>query len=144
MAVAHELPGLGARVGKAEPIDGVVKAPFEKNKKVRTCNAFLTISLFKIGSKLGFVQTISPPDLLLLPKLQAIVRELASSLTMLTRGIISALNGAFVRVAPVAFKVELHGFPPAKAAYRIGVTSQGKTSSSRELKIAKRSSSAGP
>jgi hypothetical protein len=70
---------------------------------------------------------------LLFPKLKAVVRKFAAALAVLSRWIIATFHGAFVRVAPVAFEVELHSFPPAKAAYRIGVTSQGKTSSSREL-----------
>ncbi len=69
------------------------------------------------ATELALEQPIHALQLLLLTQLKAVFRELDPPLAMLTRWVVSALDRALVRVAPLPLEEELQTFAPAEPAY---------------------------
>ena len=72
----NELARLVSRIGKPEAEDDVVQSPLKKMEKVFTGNPLLLVRLLEGISKLVLQKAIDPSNLLLLPKLGPVVRNL--------------------------------------------------------------------
>src|SRR5439155_10867117 len=99
VAVAHELPGLRARVGKAEAEDDVVEALLEILEQVLAGLALGRSAAVVVAAELALEQPVEALDLLLLAHLHAVLGELGAPLAVLARRIRTALDGALVPVA---------------------------------------------
>jgi hypothetical protein len=106
----NQLAGFVSRIGKTESVDDIVEPPFEKHEQVLSGNAFLLIRLFKGVPELILKKPIDSPDLLFLPELGPVIRELFSRLAMLPWRIISAIHGALFRIAALSFEKEFKVF----------------------------------
>ena len=105
--VENVLPGLGTRVGKAQPVNDVVQTALQQYKKIRAGDAFLAIRPFKKQMKLFLGKAVHPLYFLLFTQLDAIVRKLpAAALTMFARWISPAIKGTFIRITAIAFQKE--------------------------------------
>jgi hypothetical protein len=124
MVVSNKLPGLISRIGEAHPVYGVIEASLKENEEVGARNTLLTVSFLEIGPELFLSKAVHPTDLLLFTELKAVVRVLASVLSMLSRWIVATLNRTLIGIAAVTLKVELHGFTPANAATCTRIASQ--------------------
>src|ERR1041384_7682584 len=121
VAVAHELPRLGAGVGEAEPEDHVVEALLEVLQKIFAGLALRRRAAQVVAAELRLEQAVEALHLLLFTELHAVLGELGAPLAVLARRIRTALDGALVRVAAVALQVHLQIFAPADAAGGLGI-----------------------
>src|ERR1051325_9468949 len=124
MAMTHEEPGFSARTGKAKPIGDIVEAPFKQNQQGLAGDAFGARGFGESTAELIFQQTVHPLDLLLFAQLQAVLGELRPALAMLSRRIVTALDGALVGITALSFEKELEVFSPAQPAHGICISSQ--------------------
>jgi hypothetical protein len=103
--------------GKSHPVKDIVKTALEEEQEVRSRDPFMPFSEFVITTELVFQKTIHSLDLLLLPELQLIVRELSSPpLAVLARWIGSALISTLISIAAIALEKQLQVFSPAQPA----------------------------
>ena len=112
VAMENELARLISRIGKPEPVNNIVQPPFEKREEVFSGDALLLVCLFKGDSELVLQKAVDPPDLLFLPELSSVVRDLFSGLTMLPWRITSAIDSTFLSIAPLSLEKEFEVFPP--------------------------------
>src|SRR3989338_1597925 len=101
MTMTHQLTGLRSRRGEPQPIDDIVQAAFQNLKQQGTGDALATFSFVKRPAELLLKQAIEALDLLLFTQLGAVFGKFGTGLSMLTGSIAAALNGAFIRVAPL-------------------------------------------
>src|SRR5205085_8047416 len=121
--VAHELPGLRARVGEAEAEDDVVEALLEVHQQIFAGLALGRRAAVVVAAELRLEQPVEALHLLLLAELHAVLGELGAALAVLARRVRTALDGALVRVAAVALQVHLEVFTPADTAGALGIAS---------------------
>src|SRR5581483_1233168 len=119
--VAHELAGLGARGRKPEPVGDVVEPPLEELQQHVAGDTLAPVGEVEVAAELPLEQTVDAPELLLLAELDRVLRELRPRLAVLAGRIIAPLDGALVRVAPLALQKQLEPLPPAEAADRARV-----------------------
>src|SRR2546430_2057381 len=103
-------------------LDDVVQAKLEVAEQVDTCHPRLVRGLVEVIAELLLEQTIDAAGLLLRAQLQTVVRRLAfASLAVHPGRKSAALDGAFRRVAALAFQVELGALAAAEPADRAAV-----------------------
>ena len=124
VAVQNQLARLVSRIGKTESVDDIVQSPLKKHEEVLSGDALLLIRLFKGDSELVLQEAIDPPDLLLLPELGSVIRELFPGLTMLPWRITPAIDSTFLGIAPLSLKKEFEVFPPTQTTDRLRVSRQ--------------------
>ena len=108
MPVPNKMSALGSRVGKSDAIDDIVQSAFQRDEKIGTGDALLTIRPFEEQPELIFREAIHPFDLLLFPELNTVVGHFpAPSLSMLTRRIAPSIKCTFVRITTVPFQKQL-------------------------------------
>ena len=122
VTVLHQLPSFGAGRYVAQPVDHVVQAALEEHKQVLTRSALHAGSCVVSRPKLLLKQPIHALDLLLLAKLNAVVRETDAPLAVLSRRICAALDGALLSEAAVALEEELRAFPATKSTNGTRIT----------------------
>src|SRR5712664_3477685 len=121
VAVAHQLAGLGAGVGEAQPEDDVVEALLEELEQVLAGLALGGAAAQVVAAELRLQQAVEALDLLLLAQLHAVLGELGAPLAVLARRVRTALDRALVRVAAVALQIHLQVLSPADPAGRLRV-----------------------
>ena len=122
VTVPHELARLRARSAEAEPEGHVVQPPLEQPEEVLAGDSALSISEVEIPSVLLLEQTVHPPDLLLLTKADAILREFDAPLAVLPRRIGAPVVGALVTETPIALESRASYFPAGRACRRVQYT----------------------
>src|SRR5205823_8000703 len=123
--VPDQLARRGAGSRQAQTVDHIVQPPLKHREQGRARNALHGRSLFVIGAELVLENTVETPRLLLLPKLQAVTHQLGpTSLAVLARSKVAALDGALVRQAALALQKELHSLPATEPANRVTVSRQ--------------------
>src|SRR5439155_3699481 len=118
MAVAHELSGLRARRGEAEPVDDVVEARLEQAQQLLARDAGAAGRLLVVVAELLLEQPVVPARLLLLAQLEQVLALLDAAAAMLSRRIRATLDRALLGEAAFALKEQLHALAPADAALR--------------------------
>jgi hypothetical protein len=84
-------------IGKPEPVNDIVQTLFQHDKQIRTGNAFSLVCPFEKQPKLPFGKAVHSFYLLLLPKLNTVVRILASaSLSVFSGRVGPSIECAFV------------------------------------------------
>ncbi len=103
MVVTDEVPPLGARICEPQSINDIIQPTFEKDEQVRAGNSLLSVGLLEKKSELFFGKPVSVLDFLFFTQLDSIVRGLSSAaLSMFTRRVATAIEGAFVGIAAVS------------------------------------------
>src|SRR5207245_7314913 len=111
-----ELACLTARETEAQPVHDVVEARLQQLQERLARHPFAAHGLIEVVAELPLHQPIDPLQLLLLTELNPELLQLALPLPMLTRRVLSALNRAFARIAPLALQEQFHTVPPAESA----------------------------
>src|SRR5258708_613124 len=123
VAVANELPRLGAGGGEAEAVGDVVQAPLEHHQQVLAGDAAAPVGLLEVGAELRLEHAVDALDLLLLPQLQALAEPAAAAARAVLAGReVAALDRALLLEAAVALQEQLHPFAPAEPADGSGVS----------------------
>ena len=118
MAMADDLTSGSARWCEPEAIDHIIEPPFEQLHQRLARPAGLTQCLLKIISELFFPQSVLPADLLLLPKLNSVLRSFRTTkLSVLTRGIVAPFNRALLGKALRSLEKKFLPLPAAQPAY---------------------------
>src|SRR5581483_2026405 len=118
VAVPHQLPGLRAGRGEAEPVDDVVEPGLEHPEQVLACDPALLVRLLVVRAELRLEQAVVPPRLLLLAQLQQVLALLDPAAAVLARRVRAALDRALLGQAALALQEELHALPAALLALR--------------------------
>src|SRR5205085_5577037 len=118
MAVAHQLPGLGARGRETEPVDDVVESALEELKQRLAGDATRPVRHLEVAPELSREHTVDAAQLLLLAQLDRVLGELRPRLAVLARRIVAALDRALVGVAALALQEELQPLASAMPADR--------------------------
>src|SRR5262245_9624765 len=118
MAVAHELPRLGARGCEPEAVDDVVEPPLEHAQELLAGDARALGGLGVVSAELLLEQAVVAARLLLLAQLEQVLRLLDAAAPVLARRIAAALDRALLGQAALALEEELHAFAPALLALR--------------------------
>src|SRR5512132_558319 len=118
MAVAHELPRLGARGCEPEAVDDDVEPPLEHTQELLTCDPGAFGGLRVVGAELVREQAVVAARLLLLTKLEQVLGLLDAAASVLTRRITAALDRALLGQAALALEEELHALATALLALR--------------------------
>src|SRR6187397_71902 len=116
MTVPHELAGLRARGGEAEPVDDVVESRLQHAQQVVAGDATLLRRLLVVVAELLLEQPVVAARLLLLAQLQQVLALLDPAAAVLARRVGAALNRALLRQAALALEEELHPLAAADAA----------------------------
>src|SRR3989475_245458 len=120
--VTHELPGLGARGGEAEPVDDVVEPALEELEQRLAGHAARPVGEREVAAELRLEHAVDAPQLLLLAQLDRVLAEPRARLAVLARRIVAPLGGALVGVAALALQEELQPVAPAVPADGPGVS----------------------
>src|SRR6476469_5901005 len=124
MAMAHELPSLGAARPPSGAEHDVVEPQLEQLEQVLTRHALAAVGLLVRAAELLLHQPVDAACLLLLAELQQVLGTLALPVAArLTRRVRAALDRALHGVALGALEVQLHPLAPAQAAHGTGVAS---------------------
>src|SRR5689334_25426424 len=111
MTVAHQLPRLRPRRGKAETIGDVILPSLEQLQQRLTGDAAGPLRLFEVEAELILEHAVNTLHLLLLTKLHAVTGQLRlAGLAVLTRCEVALLDRAFLGVAAFALEEQLHPF----------------------------------
>src|SRR5262245_49802078 len=120
--MANQLPSLGARQAETQAADHVIQSPLEQAHKRLTGVSLPFDGPLVVAAELSFQYAVISLHLLLLPKVNAVIRQFAAAGGHTGR-VLSALNSAFGRVAASSLEEQLHSFPAAKSADRSSSTS---------------------
>src|SRR5205807_8832028 len=99
-----------------------VQPAFQQLQQVLARNAALSVSQFVIIAELALEHSIYTAQLLFLAKLDTIIRQSSTLLTMLAGRIISALDCAFVSKTFFTFQKELLSFPAALTTFWVKIS----------------------
>src|SRR6476620_2212520 len=99
VAVANDLPGLGAAQPEAETMHDVVEATFEQDQQRVARVALALRSASKIVTELPLEHAVVMLDLLLFAQVHAVVGELAAALLVHARSRFAAFDCALGRIA---------------------------------------------
>src|SRR6187397_1997243 len=116
MTVPHELAGLRARGGEAEPVDDVVESRLQHAQQVVAGDATLLVRLLVVGAELRLEQPVVAARLLLLTQLQQVLALLDPAAAVLARRVGAALDRALLGQAALALEEELDALTPAHPA----------------------------
>src|SRR4051794_3772516 len=116
MSVEDQLAGLAARCGEAEANEHVVEARLEHAQKVLARHALLPARLGVVAAELLLEDPVVAARLLLLAKLQPVLRLLRAAATVLAGRVGPALDAALVGEAPLALQEELDALATALLA----------------------------
>src|SRR5919198_4254357 len=141
VAVRDHLPALATRGREPEPVHHVVEPELEQPEQVLARHALLRLGPLEVLSELTLEHAVDSLGLLLLAKLHAERRELATVETVLARWIVASLDGALVGEAARTLEEELHPLTSAKPARH--VADRGDLEAHR-LERADRGLTAGP
>jgi hypothetical protein len=123
MAVKHNLPGLTPAYGKTQPINHVIKPPFQQNKQILTRNTGHTQSPLKKETELLFLHTIDSLKLLFFPELNSVIGSRPRpELGIFARGRPLPIDSALVALATFPFEHQFFLFRPTKPADRPGIS----------------------
>jgi hypothetical protein len=114
--------------GEAQPVNDIVQARFKNGKQVLALLSRFLYRHIKITSELAFQKAVVPFRLLFFSELQAILRGLVPTLTVLSGRVCAPVYSAFFRITSVAFQEEFLAFSAAKAANGIGISCHNRTS----------------
>src|SRR3990172_7383623 len=124
VAVAHDLPRLGARVAEAEPEDDVVQPLLQQADQRLARDAGPPHRIPVVATELALHEAVDKAGPLLLPQLERAVGDAPPAGVLLLAGWRGpALERALGRHATVALEVELVPVATAQSADRSGVTS---------------------
>src|SRR5579864_4805622 len=107
MAVADQLPGLGAGEREAEAMDDVVQPPLEQRRQVLPRVALAALGSGEIAAELPLEHSVVVLHFLLLAQVQPIIGQLPAARLILPGRNIAALDRAFRGVATSALEKEL-------------------------------------
>src|SRR5215472_8484189 len=125
VAVADDLPGLGAAGAEAHAVNGAVETALESGHQQLAGDPFGLRGLLVRTAELGFQHAVNTAHLLLLAKLEAIADDLRLAvLAMLPGHEVALFNGALLAVAALTFEIKFHALAPALPANRADVSCQ--------------------
>lgn len=114
VTVGDQLSGLQSGRYETCLVDDVVDTAFAKLQNLQTGrDLLLSAGYFVVGGELLFEKVVVLSDLLFLAELQGVLGVFLPSLSVLTRTIATALDGALSCVATRAFQKELYSFMTA-------------------------------
>jgi hypothetical protein len=91
----------------------IIQAALQERQQVVARLSALAIRTMEVASELALENTVHATHLLLLTKLDAVRLYLATPPAMLAWRIVTALDGALLREASIAFQEQFHGLSPA-------------------------------
>src|SRR5207237_3031049 len=118
----HELAGLRARGGEAEPVDDIVETRLEQPQQLLARDAGALRRLLVVRPELLLEQAVVAARLLLLAELQQVLALLDAAAPVLARRIRTALDRALLRQAALALEEQLHPLAAADAALRAEIS----------------------
>src|SRR3954471_4909351 len=124
VAVADELPRLGARGGEGEPVHDIVEPGLEHAQQVLAGDAGAPRRLVVVVAELLLEQAVVAPRLLLLTQLEQVLALLDAPAAVLARRVAAALDRALLGQAALALEEELHALAAALLALRGPIASQ--------------------
>ena len=125
VAVADDLPGLGAAGAEAHAVDHAVQAALQVLHQVLARDALLQRGLFEGVAELAFQHAVHAADFLLFAKLQAVAHDLLGAIfTVLSGDEVALFDRALLAVAAFAFEVQLHALAPALPANGANISCQ--------------------
>lgn len=116
MPVADDLTGLLAGSPEPHTVDDVIKPSLEDLQQGFARHPATPASSLKISAELTLQHTVVPPKLLFLPQLQAVLRLLSATDTMLSRRSRPPSDWALVGIALGTLEIKLNALAPALPA----------------------------
>src|SRR5262245_46888345 len=123
VAVAHLLAGRVTRLGETSAVDHVVEPALEDLEQVLTGLAGLAVGFLVVVAELLLEDAVDAAGLLLLTKLELVLRLLGTAAAVPTRRVRTDLDGALRGLALLALEEELGLLPAAELAVRTRITS---------------------
>src|SRR4051794_28868730 len=118
MAVTDELTRLSARGREAKPHQDVVETGLEQAQQVLAGDSRLPAGLVVVGAELALEDAIEAASLLLLAKLEAVLRLLHAPTAVVARRVGTALDAALVGKAALALEEQFLALSTALLALR--------------------------
>src|SRR5262249_39627567 len=115
VAMANQLPSLGAGKAKAQSTGDIVQSPFQEAHQRLASIPFALDRALVVAAELPLQDAVIALDLLLLAEVNAIIGQLAAAGGH-ARRVLAALDGAFGRVAAGSLEEQLHSFAAAQSA----------------------------
>ena len=113
----HQEAGVAPRTRETEPVNNVVEPSLQYHQEILAGDPAGLFRCLETAPELLLEQPVHALDLLLLPELEAVFRELEPSLAVLTRRVVAPFNGALVRVTPLSLEKQLQILSPAEPTH---------------------------
>src|SRR5580658_10432303 len=123
--VTHQLPRLGARDGKAHPVDHVIETRFQKLQQRLAGRAGTARGLLVVVAELPLEHSIHAAQLLLLAQLQPVLGQTLLALALHTAGRHLELALRLERLRP-ALQEQVGPLASGELAFRTGVLCHGE------------------